>query len=409
MTTGTLWANRNYRLVFSASAVSNLGDGLSFVALPWLATLITRDPVLIAMVATAGRLPWLLLSLPAGVWTDRADRRKLILRADVLRVLLTLAVLWLALSPAGDTPGLIWVLALLAFLLGAAEVIRDNAAQTLLPALVAPDQLERANGQMWSAEQVMGQFIGPPLAGLLIGVSIALPFGLDAVTFALSVVLITRIVLPPQALRPALPFWPALREGAAWMRAHRTILRLALMLAVFNTAYAACLAVLVLYAQEVLALDAAGYGLLLTMGAAGGVLGGLAGPEVVARLGQVWTIRLVLVLMVGGYLLIGLTGHPLLAGLSLFIEALAAVLWNVVTVSYRQRVIPSELLGRVNSIYRFFGTGAEAVGAILGGIVVAGLTPAIGRDLALHAPFLAAAGAYGVLMVVVFRPSFRLD
>jgi MFS family permease len=403
-----LWSNHNYRLVFSASAVSNLGDGVTLVALPWLATLITRDPVMIGIVAMAGRLPWLLLSLPAGVWTDRADRRMLILRADGLRVFLTLCVVWLALSPAPGSPGLIWVLALLAFLLGAAEVVRDNAAQTLLPSLVTPDHLERANGQMWSVEHIMGQFIGPPLAGVLIGIGIAAPFGLDAATFALSVLLMAQIVLPQQTVLPALPFWNAIAEGAAWMRGNRVILRLALMLAVLSGANMACVAILVLYAQEVLALDATGYGFLLAAGAVGGVLGGLAGPGIAARLGQVATIRLSLVIMLAGFLIMGWTSHKMLAALALGADAFGGVLWNVVTVSFRQRTIPSDLLGRVNAIYRFFGTGATAIGAVMGGVIVAVLEPGLGRNAALHAPFLLAAGGCVLLALVAFRPTFRL-
>ena len=93
-----LATNRSYRLLFSASAVSNLGDGISALAFPWLASLLTRDPVLITFVAFAQRLPWLLLSIPAGVLTDRADRRTLMVRADIMRVVLTSGVIALVLS-----------------------------------------------------------------------------------------------------------------------------------------------------------------------------------------------------------------------------------------------------------------------------------------------------------------------
>ena len=92
------WSLRNFRLLFSASAVSNLGDGVSALAVPWLATLITRDPMLIAAVAFATRLPWLLFSIPAGVWTDRVDRRRLMVQADLFRMLLTFGIVAMILS-----------------------------------------------------------------------------------------------------------------------------------------------------------------------------------------------------------------------------------------------------------------------------------------------------------------------
>ena len=136
-----LVANRNYRLLFSASAISNLGDGISALAFPWLATLITRDPALIALVAFATRLPWMLFSIPAGVITDRRDRKTLMVQADMFRFILTAGVIALILSidtiPPEDTAHLyIYALSGLAFLLGSAEVIRDNAAQTVLPSIV---------------------------------------------------------------------------------------------------------------------------------------------------------------------------------------------------------------------------------------------------------------------------------
>ena len=92
MSTALLRKNRNYRLLFSATAVSNLGDGISALAFPWLASLVTRDPVLISLTAVATRLPWFLFTLPAGVWTDRTDRQRLMVRADIFRCLLTFVI-----------------------------------------------------------------------------------------------------------------------------------------------------------------------------------------------------------------------------------------------------------------------------------------------------------------------------
>lgn len=390
--------NRNYRLLFSASAVSNLGDGIGMVALPWLATLLTQDAVLIAAVATAQRLPWTLFALPAGVWTDRADRRLLMVRADLVRVVLMALTLGMVLSPV--QAGGIWALALIAFLFGTAEVIRDNAAQTMLPSIVPHEALERANGQMWSAEQVTGQFIGPPLAGVLIASSIALPFGADASFYALSAALVWLIALPPKRGGGEMArFWPALVEGLSWMRAKPTVLRLAVMLGIINAVFIGGMTVLVLYAQEVLGLSSAGYGILLTLGACGGVLGGLAAPRVAAWLGMRAALLVALVLFVAVHLMLGLFASPVVAGLALFTEALGGMLWNVVTVSYRQRLIPDALLGRVNSVYRFLGWGAMPLGAMGAGALVSVLEPNLGRTAALHAPYLLGASVSAGLLV----------
>ncbi len=404
--------NRSFRLLFSASAISNLGDGVSALAFPWLATLITRDPALIAVVAFATRLPWLLFSIPAGVITDRADRRRLMVRADVLRLLLTCGVIALIFAvpslPVTQTPGLyISLLSALAFLLGAAEVVRDNAAQTVLPAIVAKAELERANGQIWTVEQVMGAFVGPPLAGVLIALAVPAPFALDALSFGLAAWLVWMIALPPRVAPPRRSVWTEMAEGWAWMRAHATILRLAVMLGAINAIFVMALTVLVLLSQEILGLDAVGHGILLTAGALGGVLGGLLGPLVVERIGGQRAVLLAMACFPVPFAILALTHSPILAGVALFIETAAGVLWNVVTVSYRQRRIPDALLGRVNSLYRFFGWGMMPLGALAGGLLVAWAEPSLGRDLALRVPFMVG-GAGAVLILAYGAARLRL-
>ena len=408
----TLARNRSYRLLFSATAISNLGDGVSALALPWLATLITRDPTLIALVAFATRLPWFLLAIPAGAFVDRGDRRRLIVQADVVRIVLTAGIIALIFAVPDFPPGqseTIYILALstLAFLLGTAEVLRDNAAQTLLPSIVAKQDLETANGQLWSVEQVMGSFVGPPLAGVLIALAVPAPFLLDAVTFALAAWLVWAIALPPRVKPAKRALWTEIGEGWLWIRDHPMVLRVAIILGLLNGAAFMALTVLVLFSQEILNLSAFGHGILLTAGAAGGVVGGLLGPRIVARFGAVNSVRIALVIFPIPYLVIAQTASPLLVGIALFFEMLAGLTWNIVTVSWRQRIIPDDILGRVNSIYRFFGWGLMPFGALLGGLIVNLAEPELGRELALRTPYFAAS-AICVLLALFGWRSIRI-
>lgn len=417
MTALLLRKNRNYRFLFTGSAFSNLADGISALAFPWLATLISRDPFHIALVAFATRLPWLVFALPAGVVIDRSNRQAVMIRADLLRLTLSFGVVALILAapalPLGDGAGhalpLILALSAIAFLLGAAEVFRDNAAQTVLPVLVDSKDLETANGQIWSIEQVMGSFVGPPLAGLLIALAVPLPFGFDAVMFALSAWCIWCISFPPR-IRTSLPdgFWREMKAGIVWIRGHRLILQLAIMLGVLNALAIMAVTILVLYAQEVLGLSAFDYGFLLTAGAAGGVLGGLLCPAIAARLGAGRSLFVALAIFPLPYALIFLTTSPIVVGLALFVEMFVALLWNVVTVSYRQRAIPEELLGRVNSIYRFFGWGMMPLGALAGGLIVGWSETALGREAALRLPYLVSAiGTAALFVYALFALRFK--
>jgi len=155
---------------------------------------------------------------------------------------------------------------------------------------------------------------------------------------------------------------------------------------------------LILFSQQILGLSGFGHGLLLTAEAAGGVLGGLIGPMIVARLGKTLSLALALVLIPPGFLAISLTATTAIVAFALFATMFAGLLWNVVTDSCRQRLIPDALLGRVNSIYRFFGWGMMPIGAVAAGAIVTLAEPHLGRELALRAPFaLAALGCFGLL------------
>ncbi|HEY1135484.1 MAG TPA: MFS transporter [Nocardioides sp.] len=421
-----------FRLFLVSATAANLGDGLMAVALMWLASSLTREPAAIALIGLANRLPWLLLSLPAGVIVDRVDRRRLIVAMDGVRCA-TVLVLGLvvaavqsdlpspaALAAGADTPAgapaLLGLLALSALVLGCAEVLRDNAAQTLLPALVERHQLEKANARLWSAEISANQFVGPPLGGVLVGLAVALPFLLNAGLLALSAVLLlgmsgvyrarpapptaAPVTAAPAAARPS---WRAdLAEGITWLWRHRLLRTLALMLGVMNLMGAAAFATIVLFVQEVLGvLDGWAFGLVLTGSAIGSVLAGLVSERIVRRLSPGPTLLLAVAGMGLGLGAAGLTSSPVLFWTIELATGLTVVLWNVVTVSLRQRIIPDHLLGRVNAAYRFFGWGMMALGAPLGALVILLVEPTLGRGTALRAPYLLGAAAYLVMVPVV--------
>ncbi|OIQ32132.1 MAG: MFS transporter [Roseobacter sp. MedPE-SWchi] len=405
MATPLLIRNRNFRLLFGAGTLTNLGDGMVVLALPWLATLMSQDPIAIGAVAAAGRLPWLFFAIPAGVIIDNSDHRKLIARADILRAAIVSAIMMLAMSDHVD--GAIWVLAALAFLLGSAEVLRDNAAQTMLPSIVETKDLEVANGQLWSSEQLTGEFIGPPLAGVLIAAGIGIPFGLDAALLVLAAGLVWMISLKPRA-KIQNSFRKALIEGIAFMRSDPLLLRLAIVLGVANFIATATITIQVLFAQDVLAISASSYGLVLSVAAIGAIMGSLFAPRFISVLGTQACLYISIATWGIGYGAIGLSHSGITMAIALFFVMAAAMLWNVITVSWRQRRIPRKLLGRVNSIYRFFGWGSMPLGALTGGVLVSVLEQDFGREIALRSAFMCAGAACAILLLyALFK--LRLD
>jgi MFS family permease len=412
-----------YRRLFAASVVSNLGDGLGTVAYPWLASAITRNPLLIALVAVAQRLPWLLFTLPAGVITDRVDRRRAMVAMDVVRSLLTAGVAVAVLvrqdalpSPdaldtvVGTDAALYAVLLVATLLLGMAEVLRDNSAQTILPAIVASEDLERANGRMWSAESITNTFVGPPLASLLLLVAFALPFFLHAGAFAVAAVLVWAIrgtfraepdPVTSDGTATGRRGWRAdLAEGVRWLWGHDLLRPMAIILGVLNAAAMLTGATLVLFAQEVLGVGPLLFTVIGFGGAIGAILGGVLTPRITARLGPGACLGLTLLGSAVAVAGIGLSSHwlPVLALFT--VTALLGILWNVITVSLRQAIIPSRLLGRVNSVYRFFAWGMMPVGALVGGLTVTVVTELADRTTALRATWFLSAAIHLLLWVV---------
>lgn len=365
----------NWRRLWVAGAVSSLGDGAYAAAIPLLAVGFTAQPAQVAGVSTATFLPWLLFSLHAGVLADRYDRRRLMWIAQAVQAGAVAAAALVAILPGGR----IWMLYVTSFVLGAAETVFGNCSQTILPAIVGPAQLEAANGRQYASQTVAEQFVGPPLGSLLFAAALpatrSLPFWLDALSFAVSAVLIARIRLsrPADKLGTAparRPMRHDIAEGLRWLGRHRLLRTLALLLAVTNLAGQLGYSTFVLFARDELHVGARGYGVLLTATAVGGVLGGLASRRIVARIGTRRAILLGSALGTTAAAAVGLLAHnAVVMAACLALSAFAGTQWNVATVSLRQRIIPDRIRGRVNSVYRLAGWGAMPIGATLGGVI----------------------------------------
>ena len=401
----------------AASGLTNLADGVAVVAWAWAASLLTRDPLLIALVPVALRLPWFLFAIPAGIVTDRVDRLRLIRAMDGVRTLAfavaTLAI-WMALPlDAAPTVGVanagLYVLMLAtALIVGGAEVFRDNSAQTVLPSLVPDARLERANGRLWSVELVANSLIGPALGAFLIAVALPLPFGLNAVAYAAAFLMLAGIAGSFRPEQTAPRNWRReFGEGFDYLKGAPLLRTLALTTGGWNLVHQMVLIALVLHAQENLGLSAPVYGLVLAAGAIGGVLGSLAAERIIKALGPGRTTQWMLATSAPAFALMALAPGPWMLGLVFAVFEFAGLVWNIVSVSYRQRTIPPQLLGRVNSLVRLLAWGMMPVGLVLSGLIVQVADGPLLRGTALTLPFWAAAIGALLLTLAAWRPLAR--
>jgi MFS family permease len=390
--------------VLGASGASNLADGIFQVALPLIAASLSDSPLVVAGVAIAGRLPWLVFVLFAGAIADRVDRLRAMRNVQVARVLIVGVMAALAFTDQLTIP----VLYVVAFALGVGETLFDTAAQSLVPNIVRPDQLSRANGRLYAVELVMNQFVGPPLGGVLVGISIPLALGGSVLGFGLAALGLALIAGTFRAKRegPREGIVREIRAGWRFMVGHPLLRTLAIMVGVMNLASSAVWAVFVLYAISPgpMGLSDAGFGILITSMAVGSVIASLVASRLEARFGPGRVVWASVIINGVALALPAFTSNAFLVGAAILATGFAAVVWNIITVSFRQRITPDALLGRVNATYRLFAWGTQPLGALLGGVVA--------ELFGLRSVFLLGAVMVGVLVLarhIVTDAALRTD
>ncbi|PPK61715.1 MFS transporter [Actinokineospora auranticolor] len=363
--------DRRLGWLLSSSALSNLGDGIGKTAFPLLGASLTRDPVLIGGLSATAFLPWLLFSLVSGAMLDRVDRRRAMLLANSARAALVGALALLVLFDATT----IWLLYVMALLIGTVETVADSAAQALIPAVVSRSGLESANGKLQSAEIVGQTFLGGPLGSLTFVAGASLPFLLNSVGFALAALFLLAIrgQYRPRVVGPAPRLRTQLGEGLGWVRRRPLMVRLLVFAAALAAISELAQALLVLYALDGLRLNEAAFGVFALVGGVGGLLG----AALTARLTRAMPRRTVLALSVVGcgaaFTAMGLVTEPISASILFGLFAACIVVLNVIIGALRHALIPEHLFGRVLGVWRTAVWGAIPVGALLGGALAAWL------------------------------------
>jgi predicted MFS family arabinose efflux permease len=382
---------RNFRLLLGASWLSNLGDGLSIAAGPLLVASQTDDPLLVAAAAFLQRLPWLLFGLFAGVVADRVDRRTVVVVADLTRAVV---LAMLTVTIATDTVNVTVVLAAM-FVLGTAEAFADVTTTTLLPMLVAPDELGLGNSRLMVGYITANQLVGPPIGAVLFAAGMASPFVAQATVLAFGAALMWRIAgtRPPPRDQPE-TMRRQITDGLHHLWSNPPVRTLAITIVAFNVTFGAAWAVLVLYSSERLGLGALGFGLLTTVSAVGGIVGSWAYPAIERRVHLGDIMRVGLVIETATHLTLALTTTPAVAMVTFAVFGVHTAVWGTTATSIRQRAVPTEFQGRVGSVYMIGMQGGLVVGAVIGGLIA--------KQWGLTAPFWFAFVGSAVILVAIW-------
>jgi MFS family permease len=354
---------RDFRLLLASSWTSNVGDGIALAAGPLLVASKTDQEFLVALAALLQWAPPLVFGLWAGALTDRLDRRLIVISVNLLRVVV---LVLLAVAVATDVASITLVLVAM-FLLGTAEVFVDNTESTLLPMLVERDDLAIANARLQTGFVTINQLAAPPVGAFLFTAGQFIPFATQALVVLLAVVLISRLRLPAHGRSPEdeRPVWHDIVEGFRWTWHHAAVRTLVLTILIFNVTYGAAWSVLVLYATVHLGLGSVGFGLITTVGAAGGLLGTLSYGWL--SLGDL--MRIGLVIETFTHLALASTSSPYVALPVFFVFGAHAFIWGTTSITIRQRAVPTALQGRVGAVNLVGVYGGLVIGAAVGGVI----------------------------------------
>ncbi len=358
----------HFRWLLGSSWISNIGDGIMLAAGPLLVASETREPLLVASAWTLQYLATVLFSLPAGVVADRVDRRRLIVIANLARVLV-LGVLATTII-TGEVN--IAVVLTSIFMLGIAETFADNTTSTILPMLVAKRDLGIANARLIAGLVTLNQLVGPPVGALLFGLGRSYPFVTQVVCIAASIVMVLRIQLPEHGVGKTgvrQTIRKDMREGLAWVWHHAAVRTLVLTIVTFNVTFGAAWSVLVLYSLERLGMGEIGFGLLTSALAAGGILGTFTYGwlERHVSLGNIMRVGLIIETLT--HLALALNTLPWVALVVMFVFGAHAFVWGTTSITVRQRAVPIGFQGRVQGVYMIGVTGGIVVGSVLGGLI----------------------------------------
>jgi MFS family permease len=384
---------RSYRWLLASSWASNLGDGIALAAGPLLVASQTSSPILVALAALLQRLPWLMFGLYAGALADRLDRRVVVITADLTRVGVLLV---LAGAIVTDEVDIVWVLVAM-FLLGVAEVFADTTSSTLLPMLVDKADLGVANARLMAGFLTVNQMVGPPLGAALFAIGLAVPFVAQATVLLLGAMLVARIATPKGAVREVADTRVRrdIVEGVRWLWHHRPVRTLALVIVTFNITWGAAWSVLVLYATDRLDMGEVGFGLLTTASAVGGLISTSRYGWLEKRVPLAALMRACLLLEVITHLALAVNTVPWVAIVVMVVFGAYAFVWGTLSTAVRQRAVPTELQGRVGSVYLVGVFGGIVVGQALGGVIA---------DVwGLAAPFWFAFVGSGITLLLIWR------
>ena len=366
----------DFSLIWSASLITNLVDGVLRLAAPLLAVSLTDDPILIGAMSALGLLPWLFFAIPIGALVDRVNRGKALVLGNGLRAVIALFIAF-AVSQGFIN---IWLLLLAVFLFGICEVLVDTTSQAVLPQILDKSNYERGNSRLQISEVIVAQFAGAPLSGLLYAVSIALPFYFSSSGFVVAALLI--LILPfkreinvgkrGDQKEEKLGLKGDIKFALNYLYQDKQIFSIVVITTSLGFFYSLSNSIAPLFILKELNVSPALFGVVLAIQGIGALAGSIAAPMASKLLGRGRALALNIFLASFLVILIGISPNAYLFTAVSVVIGFTISVWNILLMSLYQSLIPPELYGRIHGARRTIVWGLMPIGALLGGVIARG-------------------------------------
>ncbi|MFZ0666897.1 MAG: MFS transporter [Acidimicrobiales bacterium] len=367
---GDLWRHRDFSRLWAGESVSEFGSQVSLLAVPLIAVrTLDATTFQIGLLTALSTAAFLLVGLPAGVWVDRLRRRNVMIVSDVGRVV---ALGSIPVTYAFGALSLVQLYVVM-FVAGVLTVFFDVAYQSYLPSLVGLQNISEGNAKLMGSQQV-AQVAGPSVAGALIqAIGGSFAVATDAASFLVSGMAISRISAPETVLKDEVPhrLYEGMTEGLKFVFGHPLLRAIAATTATSNFSSGIMTAVEIVFLVRVVHARPDVIGLLFAAVGIGGLLAALMASRLSRRIGEGRATILGAVSGVGALLIPLATpgAGVLFFAAGYFVAAFGTVVYNINQVTFRQRLCPPRLLGRMNASMRFVVWGVTPVGALLGGAI----------------------------------------
>jgi len=365
--------NKDFIIYWIGIIMSNFGNAISTFVFPLMILELTNNPFHLGAVGALSLIPYAVLGLPAGVLIDKLDRKLIMKITDLIRFLSYITI------PVSFYLGVMSIaqIYIVSLISGFCLVFHSISEVSSTPSIVQKEQLPQANSLIYSTQNIM-EFIGPAIGGFLYSlIGYPILIGFDALTFLISFITLTIIKSNFQekiqkGKKLSINIYSDMVEGLKYLLNHKKIRSMLIIIATTNVIVSPYYIYIILFAKETLQVNPENLGLIFGFSSIGALLGSLSSGKLGTKIPFGSLIFFIVIIDVTSRIVLPFSFNIYILILLMALTYATQAIINLTIITYRQSIVPSQLLGRVNSAFRTIVFSTRPLGLFLGGLLVEG-------------------------------------